>query len=702
MRRTSKTLTLVALVSLLGLLSARAEPRPAFRLEGRVPASTLAFASLEQLDGWQQRLEATAIGKLMSDPEMQAFFAPLGEAVEQLVAGGGIEVPPLVMDLFGQLRGLRGQAAIALVDVDVERDWPLAALSLDFGDQVDDFVGFLERLRAELDPSGGNVKTVEKDGRTWWRAKAGGKIIHATAVDTAFVVATDEGLLQTILGGTVAGSLAEDEDFRTVKARAGGDDLGIFVYANVDAALASFGHLIGARERRIASALGLDTVKSVAYGTSFRGDGFRETLLIHAPDADHGLVPTLDMKPLTAPRTLDLAPAGAFVWTEGTLPLDDLIPRVRTLVASIDPDATESIDAGLDQVGQMIGVDMEKEFLAGLEGTFGAYAALPATGGLYPEVAVVLVVKDPASFEGVFDRLTQGIAGLVSEEGRIVATTRSLPYHGTTMHLFEMQKARGDDVVPFTPTWALIGDRLVVTLVPYAMKEIILRAQGVTGTPGLATKEDFQSLMALKPVHAGAMAYVDLKGLLSVLYDTGVPLLQTIAKPNVLGDFPLPLDWALLPPASRVVPHLRSLAKYVTWNKDGIEVSVQGPVPMMVAVAGVAAMTGLFVSGSMHTAVRPGPAWVDEEVDIDAEMDRELAEIQAEMLVDRIEFCRAQKDRLAQNLSELIDLGFLNVIPKDPWGGAFRLRIVGDGEFVVESAGPDRRYGTPDDVRLPK
>ncbi len=127
----------------------------------------------------------------------------------------------------------------------------------------------------------------------------------------------------------------------------------------------------------------------------------------------------------------------------------------------------------------------------------------------------------------------------------------------------------------------MIDDKLVVTLVPYAMKEIILRVQGITTQPGLATQEDFQSLMAVKPADAAIVEYVDLKALLSLLYDTGVPLLQTIVKPNVLKDVPFAIDWALLPPASRVVPHFRSMAEFVTWNEDGLVVSIQGPMPFL-------------------------------------------------------------------------------------------------------------------------
>ena len=706
MRRGIRLIALVALVPLLGLLPARAEPSEGFHLERRVPASTLAFVGMERIDAWQQRLEATAMGRMMADPEMQAFMAPIQEAAQQMMQGGMMEVPPLVMELLQQMGGLRGQIGVALVSVDVAEERPVLAASLDFGTHVGDFLEFLTRVKREVDPDGQAVKTMEQGGRTWWEADLGPGTpfsLHATTVDTALVLATDRGLLEGMLAGPVEGSLGASEDFLAVQRRAGGGDLGVFVYGNVKAALDAFGGMLPDQGLTIANALGLDTVRAVAYGMAFKGDGFRDTLMVYAPGADHGIVPMLEMKPLTAPRTLDLAPATSFYWSEGSIPFDTLMARLRALVAGIDPDATSQIDGGLAQAGQFLGVDIEKELLAGMQGGYGAYAALPVGGGLFPEVALVIQVKDPASFEGVFDRLAQGIAGAVNEEGDVLASTRTMDYHGIRMHLFELQAARGDDVVPFTPTWALLGDRLVITLVPYSMKEIVLRSQGQASTPGLASKEDFQSLMALRPDDAGYMEYLNLKAGLGLLYDTLVPLLQTAAKPNVMKDMPLPIDWALLPPASRVTKHFRSLASFVTWNEDGLVISMQSPVPLLPVVfvaAGAAAFLGVSRT-SMMSEVRMVPGGMDQGGDIEAEMDLELAKIQAEMLVEAVEFHRLAKGQIPDSLDELVKEGLMGSVPQDPWGGSYRLRAEA-GSFVVESAGPDRRYGTPDDVLVSK
>ena len=305
----------------------------------------------------------------------------------------------------------------------------------------------------------------------------------------------------------------------------------------------------------------------------------------------------------------------------------------------------------------------------------------------------------------MLERLNQGVAGAINEQGKVIASTRKMEYRGTTMHLFEMQMAKGNDPVPFTPTWALLDDMLVVTLVPYAMKEVILRVQGVTTQPGLATQEDFQALMATKPADAGIVEYVDLKALLSLLYDTGVPLLQTLVKPNVMKDVPFEIDWALLPPASRVVPHFRSMAEFVTWNEDGIVVSIQSPMPFLPLYLSLSmAMPVLMFARASEMPVDvtfdPVPAMPGEreQPSIENEMDLELAKIQAEMLHEAVVFFKTEKNRLPASLEELVKEGLMGSVPEDPWGGTYRLRTEGE-TVLVESAGPDKTFGTDDDVR---
>jgi hypothetical protein len=712
-----RALCLLVLSAFLVLLPRGfADPRDGWSLESRVPATSLALLGIEDVGGMAARFERTAIAGLFREPEMKAFAEPIGKAVMEMVRSeeGSPLGPatPMIARLLEQLAGLRGQVALALVDMDMDRGQPHLAASLDFGPHVGDFATFLERMRKEMDPDGQAITSFDKDGRTWWQHRGDGPPIAATTVDTAFVLATDAGLLERVIAGTGEPMLAASADFQGVRRRAGGSELGMFVYANVPAIVDRLAPMMGEDGARIATALGLDTIKAAAYGMAFSGDGFMDSFIVHAPGADHGLLRLMEMPPYQ-PRALAWAPANTFYFEEGAIDVAALLPNVRELMAGIDPSMTEQMDGMLGQVNAMLGVDVEKEVLGGLAGGLATYVAMPDTGGLFPEVAIMMQAKDPAAFEGVMERLARGVAGAVTEEGDVVASTRTLEYRGQRLHLMELQAARGDDVVPFTPTWTLLGDWCVITLVPHAMKEIVLRAQAGGASAGLAAQEDFRSLREAMPKPAGEITYVDLQAAMNLLYDTAVPLLQTAVKPNLLGrQVPFPLDWAQLPAARTVRPYFRSLGVFTTWNRDGMAVQMHGPLPMVGLFAMAAGAGAAMFLGGVRRAESiqvpygaggrmPEPPEVPEDAGSSTSAKARQASMQAMQLTSYVRIFVLTEDRMPASLDELVEKEVIGSVSNDPWGHPFQLRVLDEKarRFVVVSAGEDGEFDTADDVK---
>jgi hypothetical protein len=714
MRRFRFTALIVVHLALAaGLRSTRAEPSGGFRLEGRVPASTLAFASLEGLGpDMFDRLGETGIGRFFADPEVKAFLAPIQEGFMELIEQGGGRggpfsgMPPIVFEALEQLSAVNGQVAVALVDIDAEHEMPRVVASLDFGSKVDEFVAFLERLRSEIDPDGQHLRAETREGRQFWSVADAPVPIVATVVDTALVLATDEGLLLEAVRGGGEGSLGGSGDYSSLRARTAGDRPIAFVYANVAALLRVFAGDMGSGPKAIPLALGLDQVKAAAYGLSFAGDGFRDTLAIHAPGSDHGILPLLRSRPLGDGRFLPMVPAGAFLYGEGTYDLGSILPRVRDLVRQIDARQAEQFDEGLQQANRFLGVDIEHEVMGSLGEGFGLYASFPETGGLFPEVALFLRAKDPAAAESAFDRLAAGIAGAINEKGDAIARTRTLDYRGQRLHLFEIQEDHGDDAIPFTPTWTVLGDALVITLVPHTMKEIVLRSQA-TGASGLAAQEDFRSLWTGKPAEAMEFWYLDTQAALALLYDTAVPLLQAAVKPNMI-PVPIRFDWALLPAARTVRPYFRSMSAHVTANDEGLSFSLEGPVPVMpvIAVAGAAAFAAIRTSSDMRRVpIRrdrfPPP-------DVVVQPGRDVAQMQMMSMAQAIDIHFLNKRRLPASLEELTrpdpDSGeaLLDALPDDPWGRAFLYKVTGPATYRILSLGADGTEGTEDDLVWPE
>ncbi len=705
-RRLATPLTTIALWSALvfgALVPARAEPVTPLRLEALVPSTSIAFVGIEEIGSWEARAADLSLAKMAKDPEMQAFLKPISEDVEKLLKGGGgkgpfADVPPIVFEVLEQLRGLKGQVAVALVRFKSPEDFAIAA-GLDFGDHVGDFTKFLARMKEQAGDDF-PLQVVEDKGRTWWTMGGpeahGGPQLAATVLGTSILLSTDRAWLDEVVASAaapMASSLAQSADFQGVKSGVGGADTALMAYANVPSILGQVG--LDEEGARIVKALGADAITAVGYGCAFKGDGFLDTLVVQAPGADHGLLPLLRMRP-SSHAALALAPATTFLYDENTIALSTLLPKVRTIVAAVDPEAVSQFERGLAEASRTLNVDLESELLAGFADETAVYLGVPETGGLFPELAVIAAVKDPAAFEGIFERAVNGIAGAASEKERLRVAQRTIEYRGKRLHVVDLEATRGKRIVPFTPTWAVLDGRLVVTLVPHAMKEFILRTS--EGVGGLASQEDVRALLAAAPAGHGKFTYVDLQAAMNLVYDTGVPALQTIVKPNVLGHPPVRLDWAALPAARTMRPYFRSLAVFVSCDESGLRASFHSPVPAVPVLAAVSAVAGF-------VAMRGGRRGPPRDWDVEPPHEvvpRDDSGVEATLqgLAENVRSYRALQDALPESLADLVEKAhILPALPRDPWGGEIRYRIVDpkQGLFELRSAGPDKSFDTDDD-----
>ena len=146
----------------------------------------------------------------MADPEMQAFLAPIERGRRAADARAvALEVPPLVMELLEQLQGLRGPDRPSRSSTwtwsGSGPSWRRASTS---APHAGDFVDLPDAAcSARSIRTGKRSRRSEQDGRTWWEADLGPDApfsLHATTVDTAFVLATDEALLESDARGREA------------------------------------------------------------------------------------------------------------------------------------------------------------------------------------------------------------------------------------------------------------------------------------------------------------------------------------------------------------------------------------------------------------------------------------------------------------------------------------------------------------------
>ena len=147
----------------------------------------------------------------------------------------------------------------------------------------------------------------------------------------------------------------------------------------------------------------------------------------------------------------------------------------------------------------------------------------PETGGVYPELGLVFDVKDAAAFEATIAKTVDALCREAGKSERVTASRRVIEWHGKRLHVVDLAGVARRTMVPFTPTICFVGNRMLVTLVPHAMKEILLRHEMGTANAGLAGQEDVKSLLAAAPKGHSSFGYLDLQAILNLAYDTGVP-----------------------------------------------------------------------------------------------------------------------------------------------------------------------------------
>ena len=697
---------LVAVTALLAKSSGAADLAP-MRLETLVSGRSLAFVSVENVGTLGKRFKATALGRMLDDPEMKGFLAPVAEDLNKLASDkqskGGLPIPPMVLELLGKLTGLEGQAGVSLVDVDDRR--PVIAACLDFGGKLSDFIAFIGRVKD--DPSGDKppISTREDGGRTYWLfGNPEHPAMFATAVGTAILCSTDHDWLAKTAGGgltPIDGALSSAPAFQRVRAASGGESLALSLYANVPSILAKY--KMGERGAKMADALGLGAIEAAGYGMAFAGDGILDSIVVDAPTTDHGILTLMPTKPIDH-ASLAWAPTTAFYYGEENLDIAGLVPKLRALFGRIDPDMTEHVEKTLGQIRDVIGMDLEKDVLSGFGENLAFWLSMPETGGLYPELGLSFEVKDPAACEKTIAAVADKLCEEAGKGEHMMASRRVLEWHGKRLHVLDLVGIGRHAMVPFTPTLCFVGNRMLVTLVPHAMKEILLRQEEMgTANAGLAGQEDVKALLDAAPKGHASFAYLDLQAILNLAYDTAVPALQTIAKPNILGGLPVRLDWAQLPATRSMRPYFRSLGAFLVSDGKSVRISIHSPIGIIGPIGAIAAAYA--VMGGRH---REMPTIdVPDKTATDAASEASTQALtNAESLRDAVLAYYRAKGKLPEGLADLTGNDpktgspYLASVPLDPWGFGFVYTVTdaATAKYEIRAWGPDGLPKTDDDV----
>lgn len=339
---------------------------------------------------------------------------------------------------------------------------------------------------------------------------------------------------------------------------------------------------------------GLSGLRAVVFSSGFDGKESRATYEFDAPGERKGLLKVLKQEPLTL---TDLPP----------LPPD--VSRFSAL--RIDPTAT--YDAGLGlveffsmaqefgvedgakkkgqaevikarkeymarEVDKFLGIDLKDDLLAHLGDKLVVFQS-PTEGLQVFGTVICISVKDAAKVRAATDRVQRALEALANSPIKV----RKKVLKGVEYREFY---ARGFGVL--TPTYAVVGDWLVISVHPQAVQGVILRTK--SDLPKWKPDDATAKRLAKMPAGCG-LQYCDPKSTASNLCTIGPLFLSAFSNRNVFGEQPEtdfdPIDVGIVPNAHELSRHL--FPNLTVTRDDGktIRIEVNESISMPLEVIGL-------------------------------------------------------------------------------------------------------------------
>ncbi|MHC4136851.1 MAG: DUF3352 domain-containing protein [Planctomycetota bacterium] len=343
------------------------------------------------------------------------------------------------------------------------------------------------------------------------------------------VLTTSEARLKDIIDRHLDGgeSLATDPRHRRMLEDAAGTGTATTtIQLHVDRALQAIGSWnpqVAAQINGSLRYVGLDSLQSLTTVARVDGEGIASTTALNISDTHRGLGRLFAPGKPAKLKALEFAPKDSLYAYCGTLDapaLLDMVVEIGGLEAAMAQNQFEG----------MFGLKLREQVLA-LLGPEAAVIVAP-NKGLIPDVALVLESPDAA-------RLEKALLSILSHVSWPAGTgVRGFKVGDVNVHTVPLGHPKLTQV-PIAPTFGIVDGRLLVTAYPLSFQRFLSVQQG--RRPNLAQNRDFAGLRDRVPEGAASMSYLDLKRLFEVLYDTGIPLLQSLADqpgPSPLYEFP--------------------------------------------------------------------------------------------------------------------------------------------------------------------
>ena len=565
--------TLLVLVLALGFAKAQEPGAAAHRtdLAAILPSSTMMMFEINDLGDMEWRKD-TALGRIWAEPEVQVFVQGLMTSVE--AAYNKAKQGMNFLGMFGlteaDLLGIHVKRfGVGVVDFSMERvDAVLALETSAGGDKAKKVVDALRNASAMFLPV--QWQEVEVAGKKMHAMEVPNHVLHLYAGGNHVIATTTRARMEQLLGAIKSGNQAPlhaASRFATARSRMSSEKRAALMYADVPAI---YERAMGiarqnaprdaAQFHEIWRMLGLDAVDAVAFAEIPQGHGFRTEFAITHRER-RGIFSLMQTGQANH-RFAKFAPHGAMLYGAEHNDLGVWMDRALTMVQQFDADAHAEVMQGFAEANRHLGIDLRNDLLGSLGSDWGFYIGAPHGGGIIPDIALFVTLKNKEHFRKTVGTMLQRIQVMAAEE-RVAMTVGSTKFRGRTIEFVELAETGGDPI-PVTPSWGFGEDFVVFGAWPHTVKNALM------DKASLADAEAFKVLAGSVPRASASVMYLDAKTLVGWIYNTAVPVLQGMqgAANRHLAPMGVRINLHDLPTADVITRHLGGAMMYTSVEPD--------------------------------------------------------------------------------------------------------------------------------------
>jgi prepilin-type processing-associated H-X9-DG protein len=336
---------------------------------------------------------------------------------------------------------------------------------------------------------------------------------------------------------------------------------------------------------------GISGLKTIAATAGLDGKNWAVKLDVLAPAPRQGLMAMGDVDPL-APDLIKLIPVTSTIAGAFSFDLDKLFTQVVHLVEQFAPEQSTQIQQSLGQVNQMLGFDIQKDFLAAMGPQWGYYVD-PATVG--DGILGTTIVNRPRNAEQLQTSLTtlETMANAMIQQQmqgndpKMTVEFRQEAIEGTTVHYLATPV--------ITPSWAIKNGTFYIGLFP---QMVVAAMDQPSDGKSIQDNPDFQAVQQKlnAPASVSSFGYVDLPKTLPGSYQICLLINRLyFGLGDLFGAHSPPL---ILPTLGKILPELEP-AGSAGWADDaGFHFRGIEPFPLANALGSAQSMSGIGVGQS--------------------------------------------------------------------------------------------------------